>query len=350
MKTTINILIAIFFTLQINSTFAQGCEDDPPPPKKEKTTVTIQKPSATFFGYFQPQFENHFTDIKTNTFKFKRARFGVRGNINTDFSYYVMLEASSFVSSTGSPYILDAFITYKKYDWAKFSVGSFKQPFGLEVTTACHNLKTIDRSFVSDQLVAPQRDLGLMMLGGNKATKFNYALALMNGRGLGVTDNNTKKDFIGRASYQLFDFLSLGASFRYGYPNNNDLERTTYGVDVLAKYRNFSLQTEYIYDEGDYNRALDGGCGSTPVELGEEREGGYIMLSYKHNKWEPVFKYEYFDADTSIKKLGYQEIMTLGVNYFFNNKTRMQINYQNKIETATSIDNDALLIQFQIKI
>ena len=42
-------------------------------------------------------------------------------------------------------------------------------------------------------------------------------------------------------------------------------------------------------------------------------------------------------------------MMTLGVNYFFNDNTRLQVNYQNKIETATTIDNDALLFQLQVK-
>ena len=69
-----------------------------------------------------------------------------------------MLETSDFIASDGNVYLMDAFITYDKYEWAKVSVGSFKQPFGLEVTTACHSLTTIDRSIVSDQLVAPQRD------------------------------------------------------------------------------------------------------------------------------------------------------------------------------------------------
>ena len=50
-----------------------------------------------------------------------------------------------------------------------------------------------------------------------------------------------------------------------------------------------------------------------------------------------------------IKKIGYQEMMTLGVNYFFNDNTRLQVNYQNKIETGLSVDNDALLVQLQVK-
>ena len=174
-------------------------------------------------------------------------------------------------------------------------------------------------------------------------------VAVMNGRGLGIKDNNSEKDFIGRASYKVIDNLAIGGSFRYGHPNTDE-SRTSYGVEAVLTYNALKVQGEYIYDEGDYNRAAGGGCGSEPLELGEEREGGYVMASYDINdKFQPVFKYEYFNADTTMKKVGYQEMMTIGFNYFFNEKTRLQVNYLNKIETGTTIDNDALLMQLQVR-
>ncbi|MGV8945304.1 MAG: porin [Lutibacter sp.] len=347
MKTKLIILFTVLFVLQFNTVFAQGCEGELPTTGGDGVPKTS---SITFFGYMQPEYDYRFTDDKESTFKFKRARFGVRGRVNRSFSYYALIEASDFISSDGNIYLMDAFITYDKNEWAKVSVGSFKQPFGLEVNTACHSLTTIDRAIVSDQLVAPQRDYGLMLLGGSAQTSLRYSIALMNGRGLGTKDNNTKKDIIGRLSYKLFDFMSVGGSFRYGYPNNNDLDRTSYGAEVALNYKGFNVQGEYIYDEGDYNRAAEGGCGSTPLELGTKRDGAYVMVSYDvSKKLQPVFKYEYFDQDLDIKKIGYQEMMTLGVNYFFNDNTRLQVNYQNKIETGLSIDNDALLMQLQVK-
>jgi phosphate-selective porin len=41
--------------------------------------------------------------------------------------------------------------------------------------------------------------------------------------------------------------------------------------------------------------------------------------------------------------------MTLGVNYFFNDKIRLQINYQANIETVINVDNDKFLAQIQVK-
>ena len=347
MKSKILLLFAFLFTFSMGVTFAQGCEDDAAPAGAASGTPTTS--SMTVFGYIQPQYNTYFTDAGENTFNFKRARIGVRGRVNRSFSYYVVLETSAFIGD-GNAYLLDAFVTYDKNEWAKFSLGSFKQPFGREVTTACHSLTTIDRAIVADQLVAPQRDMGLMMLGGTSESKFKYSVALMNGEGLGVKDTNKKKDVIGRATYQVLDFLNVGASFRYGYPNNNDDSRTTYGFDALVKYNDFTLQGEYIYDEGAYSLDADGGCGSVPVELGKERQGAYAMATYDVNdKLQPVFKYEFFDADLDITGFRHQKMMTFGLNYFFNKNTRLQINYQAKEIDGITKDNDALLMQMQIK-
>jgi phosphate-selective porin len=298
----------------------------------------------------QPEYDYTFNDENENAFKFKRARVGVRGEIYKDFHYYLQVETSPFINGSGSVELLDAFVSYRKFNWAKMSVGSFKQPFSLEVTTPCHGLTTIDRAIVLDQLVSPQRDYGLMVFGGNKFTRFNYAVALMNGSGLNTTDNNSKKDFIARATYKVFDFMTVGGSFRYGYPNTKDDSRTTVGAELLVEYDKFKFQGEYVYDEGDYNQAVSGGCGDPIGALGEKRDGAYAMLTYD-TKWniQPVFKYEYFDSDLDVKKVGYQEMMTIGVNYFIGKNVRFQLNYQAHIETDINIDNDKLLAQVQVR-
>ena len=350
MKSKIYILFALVFLFQVNNAFSQGCEGDEP------TNDSINAPNVKIFGYIQPQYDYNFTDGNENTFRFKRARIGATGKIYDDFSYYFMLETSPFIGGSGDAYLMDAFVSYTKYTWAKISVGSFKQPFSLEVATPCHSLTTVDRSIVADQLVAPQRDFGLMVLGGNKYTKFNYWVALMNGKGIGGSnpkDDNTKKDIVGRATYKVTDYLTVGGSLRYGYPipNNIDDSRTTYGAEFVVELDELKVQGEYIYDEGAYFLGSGGGCGADPIALGEKRDGAYIMGSYNVNeKFQPVFKYEFFDPNLDLKDDGtYQERMTIGANYFFNDKVRFQLNYQANIQTVVNVDDDALVAQMQIK-
>jgi len=175
----------------------------------------------------------------------------------------------------------------------------------------------------------------------------------MNGRGLGVKDDNEKKDIMGRVSYKVLRNLTVGASLRYGYPipNNNDQDRTSYGGDIVFELGKLLIQGEYIYDEGAYFAGAGGGCGATPVALGEEREGAYILGAYDvSEKFQPVIKYEFFDPDTTIKdNIGYTERMTLGLNYFVNKNVRFQVNYLANIETVANVNNDALLTQVQVK-
>ena len=76
------------------------------------------------------------------------------------------------------------------------------------------------------------------------------------------------------------------------------------------------------------------------------------MATYKvTEKFQPVFKYEYFDADLDIKNDSelYSERMTLGINYFFNDKVRFQLNYLANIDTVINENNDQILAQMQVR-
>ena len=145
------ILFLLFIAAFTSQVQAQGCDVDDP-------NDTIPAPKVKIFGYIQPEYNYTLSDPAESTFKFRRARIGVRGRVFDDWSYYFMIEASPFIGGVGSAYLMDAFVTWDKYNWARISAGSFKQPFGLEVATACNALITIDRAIISDQLVVPQRD------------------------------------------------------------------------------------------------------------------------------------------------------------------------------------------------
>ncbi len=328
--------VVLLFALTTIKVAAQGCGGAP------------SSEGIKVFGFLQAQYESHYTDPGKNGFSFERSRLGVMGKIPYDFSYYVVAEFSPFISP--NPYLLDAFITYDRYSWSRISLGSFKTPFGLETNTACSGLTTIYRSTATLQMVAPFRDLGVVLMGGTDSTLFTYQLGLMNGSGLGKFDNNTKKDVVGRVVFKPLDFLKIGGSFRYGFPSylNDKDSRTTFGAELQAKYSGFTLLGEYISDQGDYNRDLGGGCSGNLIELGENRSGGYVTMSYL-SKWnlEPVFRYDFFDSGNTSK---YKENnMTFGLNYFFNDWTRLQVNYMYRAESPVEVPNDELVLQVQVK-
>jgi len=284
-------------------------------------------------------------DESKNSFNFKRARIGVTGNIPYDFSYYMVLETSPFINGE-NPYLLDAFVSYRRWNWLKMSLGSFKTPFSRELLTPCHSLHTVYRSTVVDQIIAPQRDLGFMIMGGDDTTFLRYSLGIMNGFGIRA-DNNHKKDIVGRIVLQPFSGFNIGANFRHGYPTNDEDTRTTYGADFEANLGNLMVQGEYIYDEGDYNRAAGGGCGSEPMVLGEERSGGYLMAGYMTSRnVQPVFKYEFFESGVNEYR---EDNMTFGINAFFNDWTRLQVNYLYRADEPIEVSNDEVIVQLQVK-
>ncbi|NCC73878.1 MAG: hypothetical protein EOM06_10820 [Sphingobacteriia bacterium] len=336
MKKIFAAVLALLLFAGNNLIKAQGCGDAP------------SDEGVQVFGFLQSQFETRFEDEAHTSFTFERARIGVQGMIPYDFAYYVVVEYSPFISP--NPYLLDAFVTYNRFKWARVSLGSFKSPMGLEVNTPCNGLITVYRSTVSTQLVSPFRDLGLVFMGGDQKTKLQYQLGIMNGSGLGTFDKNKKKDLVGRLLFRPVENIHIGGSFRYGYPsyNNDEDSRTTFGFEAKANYENFTLMGEYIMDEGDYNRDLGGGCSGELITLGDKRSGAWAALAYK-TKWdvEPVFKFDYFDSGNA---QDYKETnLTFGVNYYLNDWTRLQANYIHRVEDPTDLDNNRFVIQIQAK-
>ena len=63
---------------------------------------------------------------------------------------------------------------------------------------------------------------------------------------------------------------------------------------------------------------------------------------------QPIIKYENFDLDTDTENNA-ENVITFGFNYFFNDWTRLQMNYLYKVEEGTEISNDEILMQLQVK-
>ncbi len=63
---------------------------------------------------------------------------------------------------------------------------------------------------------------------------------------------------------------------------------------------------------------------------------------------QPVVKYESYDPNTDADD-DVNTTITFGVNYFFNDWTRLQLNYLYKAEEPTEISNDEILMQLQVK-
>lgn len=356
-----NLLIIIGLALIClpDKTMAQGCAS---PSSDEGVTV---------WGYLQPEFATHFEDETRASFQFRRMRIGVMGNIPYDFSYYVLLETSQFMNpnKTG-PFLLDAFVSYNRYQYMKVALGSFKYQFGRELTMPCHGLYTINRSKMVDELTANlnggNRDIGLMLMGGNDTTFFTYSASITNGTGMFQTENNLLDTYAlnGRATIQPLKGLYFGASARHTQSPpttegvTDDDTKLRYGFDAQYSFKKFTVFGEYIHgtDEGSYTEG--GGCGGDAVtKTGTNNANGlYFMAVYRTNSnIEPVYKIESYEtiksdgADVPTENEESSLCQTFGLNYYPNDWTRLQLNYVYRAEKPTEINNDMLLLQLQVR-
>lgn len=350
------IIVLTVFGLQMG--FSQGCED------------AGEGDGINFFGYIQPTYEykilgenGTFTkNADESGFYFKRARLGVLGNIPYDFSYYFMME---FSPERGVG-INDAFLTYNRFSpYVKASVGLFKAPFSSEQVQGCHKLHTIHRSRVVNELAGPIRDMGVMLSGGIDSlfglkikNLVQYQFAFLNGEGRNILDSDNRKAMVGRLVLHPAKLITFGTSYKYGRkpPSTNTTEDDDYftrlGFDLKLEYKKFTLIGEFIKGSDFGSFTTGGGCSGEPVEThvgSVDRQGYYAMLLYK-TKWdlEPVVKYETFDSNMDLEGT-IENTWTIGFNYFFNEWTRLQINYNYNFEENINVEvpNDAILIQLQ---
>ena len=84
-----------------------------------------------------------------------------------------------------------------------------------------------------------------------------------------------------------------------------------------------------------------------------ERNGYWFQAMYNLEDLlgyniQPVLKYETYDPNTESDNDAF-EVITFGINYFFNDWTRLQFNYLYKAEEANEVSNDEILMQLQVK-
>lgn len=338
------ILLALAILMAPELGRAQGCA-----PAKSEDGVNL-------FGFLQPQFEVKFDkDGPKQSFTFNRARIGVAGNIPYDISYYAVIETSPF-KANGSAFLLDGFVAYNRWSFARIALGKFKSPFTLEMATPCHELNTIYRSGVVQNLVSPDRDFGIMVLGDLLDKKLSYSVALTNGNGLGAFDSNNGKTLHSRVVISPLSFVKVGGGVQYGthksiVPDASEEDtRFRWSADLQIKHQALDIIGEYIHgmDKGSY--AVGGGCGGAPtiIQGDLKRRGYYVHAQYKTNfNLQPLVRYENWNTDLDTKNRN-ENTMVFGANYWLNDWTRIQANYLYKSEERLEVKNDEFLIQVQV--
>lgn len=185
----------------------------------------------------------------TNTFLIRRARPVFEGTLAKYYTFKIQTDFGQ-----GSTSLQDAFIDVNYWSGiARFKVGKYKSPFGLE------RLQSATESFFAELALpsnlTPNYDVGVQLHGDILDGAVNYALGVFNGvpdNGSADTDSNDGKDYVARIFAQPFKkgdlsiFEGLGVGFAV---SSGDRDGTTSST-ALPSYKTAGQQTFFSYKAG----------------------------------------------------------------------------------------------------
>lgn len=293
----------------------------------------MPKISGFVQGLYQADFNQDF-DLQENTFRARRVRLSVSGNLTKNLTYKIQGDFSR------SPMLVDALVKYKFNDAIAIQAGQFKIPFTMETAINPLNLEIFDYGEVISKMVgykdvcgvgAIGRDLGIMVSGKlfkveSNSKEFHlveYAAGVFNGNGANVVDNNNRKDISARIEFHpwLKDLTLTGSIYNGEFAIKEKNKDTVYGDrnrwSFGAQFKNEKVvvRAEYVGGETGQNTSL--------AEFDNLKSTGYYAVAgYNFNLGKnktqvlmPVLRYDYMNENTDGTDKG-KNIFTVGVNYW----------------------------------
>jgi hypothetical protein len=243
------------------------------------------------------------------------------------------------------PVVLDATLDVAVVDYANFSIGQFKIPFGYDFQLSRFYLETIERSLVMKKafgngVSSPYvRDVGAMLKGRVKI--INYEVAVVNGAGYNYhnevviddstgivpstgifpkwnVDNNNSKDVVGRIGIGVPMFAGLGFSMYEG-TWACDQDRSAWGFYFHVDTGKVLFQYEYLRGKGYLGKN---------EWLADKYGGYYIVTGYRVIPFvQPTFKLDKFDPN---RDEGGDNLTDYyyGLNLNYERNARLQVFYR----------------------
>ncbi len=320
-KTTLGLIIFCFFILP--GTVEADQEESASPANS----------SVQLNGYIQARY-THYWDTGTDGFRIRRARLGFKGEILKNVNFKLQVDGAR------SPILLDAAVEISSVPYAAVSFGQFKVPFSQENLTSSSALDLVNRT-QTVRMLCPGQDIGSAGrdIGATVSGKFSiveYTLGVFNGSGINRTDTNDQKDMVGRLVFRPFNFFTLGVSHYIGDQRPifgaAHVNRDRTGVDVFLSKGPAFLKGEYIFVRDDQY----------------ERSGWYVRGAYSFipEKLQALINYDSYDRDLDLAS-NRINVITLGLNWYFSGRTKLQINYEHIKDEFSGITENVFLVQFQ---
>lgn len=376
----------------------------------ERQTVKSAR-DTTLYGTAQLRVnvQNHTSPFVTSKLSFDigTALLGVRGNLFKDYNegknldYQMSFGYSKRNDGTNNSNfnLLDAFLRYNVFSTnaglevprLNLTLGQQLLPFGLDVQSPEDLRPTISTAAASTYLGLFTRQNGFIVRGdihpfvdygsNYRAPLIEYALGVTNGNGSNKIDDNDGKEYIGRVAFTLpVDYaswlreLKLGASYIKGEAKvlgDDKAQRDRLGFDVYYNHAPFGVTYEYVQGKTDYadlakadikNAKAEGHTFTVFYTLGDQFYNSIksnakfddfwpksVQGYYRYDRYNPNKNQQNF-LDTASGRIGEYDIHSLGLNLFFAQTTKFQLqlnHYSYDIEVAAQKDTNELQAQFQ---
>jgi phosphate-selective porin OprO/OprP len=320
------------------------------------------------WGSADSEVEDAFGSIVSGN-EFRRARLYVSGTVYKVVEFKVQYDFAG-----GDVDFKDAWLGIKKLPFGSLRIGHFKEPFSLEELTSSKYITFMERSLPN--IFAPGRNTGFGILGktGNEQMTWGFGVFTDANDYGEAEEHDDTYNFSGRFTFLPWvegdDLLHVGVGYHYQGVNEGDVLRyrqrpevhlthrfvdtgrfasdsaNVFGLEAAMVYGQLSFQAEYMYnmvsadDYGDPN--LSGGYvyGSFFLTPGDHRRykksaGAFDRVKPKNpymgasgtGALELGLRYSWLDLTNAEIFGGELMDITLGLNWYINNVTRMMFNY-----------------------
>ena len=176
-----------------------------------------------------------------DVFAFRRLRPYLRGRFSRRFEFYFNPDFAG-----GTLVVQDAYVDTVFAPAFRIRAGKGKTPFGLERLHSASNLLFFNRAMPT--ALAPNRDLGVQVLGDISGGVVSYLAGVMNGvpdGGSADVDTNDSKDVSGRLIVRPFNRIGSSPLRGLGLAMSGSKGRQT-GAGALPTFRTQSLEQPYF--------------------------------------------------------------------------------------------------------
>jgi len=285
-----------------------------------------------------------------NTFRIRRAKTQLAGwfwKPEVQFELQVGWAGSDATGGSATfSGLEDALLNWDASKKGAFMVqaGQFKVPFGRQEMTSSERQQFVERSILSGEFTR-SRDVGLQLWGRVASGKLEYRAGVFNGNGRNKPINdNDKLQYDARVTFEPFgsvgysesDFESkdkplLAVAVEFEKNDNaratsappgsfiGNFDDTTFGADVVLKYKGLSLYGELFLRD----RAPE--QGESFASNGYVVQSGYFV---KLNVLELAFRYAWWDPSDARSDDEQTEVGGAANYYFLKHRFKLQADYR----------------------